>query len=133
MAAPATKSEILDVNRRYHDVAADSYDAKWGIDFGDIVSYMREARFVYLSSCESGNSGFAALAAAAGIHAVLGYRCRVNDRTAALQARLFYRMLLRSHSLNAAFGLARRRIYKRYRDRDNAWASAMLVTPEFRS
>src|SRR4051795_5307410 len=35
MAAPATESEILDVNRRYHDVAADEYDAKWGISFGD--------------------------------------------------------------------------------------------------
>ncbi|HET8952690.1 MAG TPA: class I SAM-dependent methyltransferase [Solirubrobacteraceae bacterium] len=33
MAAPATKTEILDVNRRYHDVAAGSYDAKWGISF----------------------------------------------------------------------------------------------------
>ena len=36
MAAPATKSEILDVNRRYHDVAADEYDAKWGISFAEI-------------------------------------------------------------------------------------------------
>ena len=34
MAAPHTSGEILDVNTRYHDVAADSYDAKWGIDFG---------------------------------------------------------------------------------------------------
>ena len=34
MAAPATKTEILDVNRRYHDVAAGEYDAKWGISFG---------------------------------------------------------------------------------------------------
>jgi len=34
MAAPATEHEILDVNRRYHDVAAGEYDAKWGIDFG---------------------------------------------------------------------------------------------------
>jgi hypothetical protein len=34
MAAPATKTEILDVNRRYHDVAAREYDAKWGISFG---------------------------------------------------------------------------------------------------
>jgi ubiquinone/menaquinone biosynthesis C-methylase UbiE len=25
---------IRDVNARYHDVAADSYDSKWGIDFG---------------------------------------------------------------------------------------------------
>jgi ubiquinone/menaquinone biosynthesis C-methylase UbiE len=36
MAAPAAPDEILDVNRRYHDVAADSYDAKWGISFGEI-------------------------------------------------------------------------------------------------
>src|SRR3954451_13681574 len=36
MAAPPTEHEILDVNRRYHDVAADSYDAKWGISFGAI-------------------------------------------------------------------------------------------------
>ena len=27
--------EILDVNRRYHDVAAREYDAKWGISFGE--------------------------------------------------------------------------------------------------
>jgi ubiquinone/menaquinone biosynthesis C-methylase UbiE len=36
MAAPPTEHEILDVNRRYHDVAASSYDAKWGISFGEI-------------------------------------------------------------------------------------------------
>ena len=35
MAAPATEPEILDVNRRYHDVAAREYDAKWGISFGE--------------------------------------------------------------------------------------------------
>jgi SAM-dependent methyltransferase len=28
--------EIRDVNTRYHDVAASTYDNKWGIDFGDI-------------------------------------------------------------------------------------------------
>jgi ubiquinone/menaquinone biosynthesis C-methylase UbiE len=28
--------EIRDVNTRYHDVAADHYDSKWGIDFGEI-------------------------------------------------------------------------------------------------
>jgi ubiquinone/menaquinone biosynthesis C-methylase UbiE len=36
MAAPAAPDEILDVNRRYHDVAARDYDAKWGISFGAI-------------------------------------------------------------------------------------------------
>jgi SAM-dependent methyltransferase len=36
MAAPATAEEIRDVNTRYHDAAADGYDAKWGIDFGTL-------------------------------------------------------------------------------------------------
>jgi SAM-dependent methyltransferase len=31
-----TAGEILDVNRRYHDVAAQEYDAKWGISFGEV-------------------------------------------------------------------------------------------------
>lgn len=37
---PASKSasadHIKDVNWRYHDAAADSYDSKWGIDFGPV-------------------------------------------------------------------------------------------------
>ena len=36
MAAPAREEDILDVNRRYHDVAAADYDAKWGVGFGEI-------------------------------------------------------------------------------------------------
>jgi SAM-dependent methyltransferase len=36
MEALRTADEIRDVNTRYHDVAADSYDAKWGIDFGEV-------------------------------------------------------------------------------------------------
>src|SRR3954469_13981027 len=36
MGAPASEDEILDVNRRYHDVAAAEYDAKWGVGFGEI-------------------------------------------------------------------------------------------------
>jgi ubiquinone/menaquinone biosynthesis C-methylase UbiE len=37
-SATQTRSadEIRDVNTRYHDVAAASYDSKWGIDFGDV-------------------------------------------------------------------------------------------------
>lgn len=38
MAEPLTAEEIRDVNTRYHDVAADHYDTKWGIDFGEIGS-----------------------------------------------------------------------------------------------
>ncbi len=34
MQALRTPDEIRDVNTRYHDVAAASYDTKWGIDYG---------------------------------------------------------------------------------------------------
>src|ERR1700724_3557804 len=36
MEALRTADEIRDFNTRYHDVAAESYDSKWGIDFGEI-------------------------------------------------------------------------------------------------
>ncbi len=36
MDALRTADEIRDVNTRYHDVAAHSYDSKWGIDFGSV-------------------------------------------------------------------------------------------------
>ena len=32
----ATHEHIKDVNTRYHDAAAEEYDAKWGIDFGEV-------------------------------------------------------------------------------------------------
>src|SRR3954465_15568121 len=33
---PGQSSEdILDANVRYHDLASESYDSKWGIDYGD--------------------------------------------------------------------------------------------------
>jgi len=34
--AHRSADEIRDVNTRYHDVAAESYDSKWGIDFGEV-------------------------------------------------------------------------------------------------
>lgn len=36
MGAPSTAEAIRDVNTRYHDAAADSYDTKWGVDYGEI-------------------------------------------------------------------------------------------------
>lgn len=35
MEAVSTPDEIRDANTRYHDVAAETYDSKWGIDFGE--------------------------------------------------------------------------------------------------
>src|SRR5579859_4531285 len=36
MTALRTADDIRDVNTRYHDSAAASYDSKWGIDFGEV-------------------------------------------------------------------------------------------------
>jgi ubiquinone/menaquinone biosynthesis C-methylase UbiE len=36
MSSVLSAEEIRDANTRYHDVAADHYDSKWGIDFGDL-------------------------------------------------------------------------------------------------
>ena len=36
MPPSLSAEQIRDANTRYHDVAADHYDSKWGIDFGDI-------------------------------------------------------------------------------------------------
>jgi SAM-dependent methyltransferase len=36
MTPSLSAEQIRDVNTRYHDVAADHYDAKWGIDFGEV-------------------------------------------------------------------------------------------------
>src|SRR5215218_3988363 len=36
MAAPSNAEAIRDVNTRYHDAAADGYDTKWGVDYGEI-------------------------------------------------------------------------------------------------
>ena len=35
-ATQRTEDDILDVNRRYHDVAAAGYDTKWGVDYGAV-------------------------------------------------------------------------------------------------
>lgn len=48
MTPSLSAEEIRDVNTRYHNVAAGHYDAKWGIDFGDVgqaqvVSKVRKA------------------------------------------------------------------------------------------
>jgi ubiquinone/menaquinone biosynthesis C-methylase UbiE len=46
-AAPtATPAQIKNANTRYHDVAAEEYDAKWGIDFGELGQTQVRAKLV---------------------------------------------------------------------------------------
>ena len=46
-ASPSDSPEkIKDANTRYHDAAADSYDSKWGIDFGPIGQHQVRSKVV---------------------------------------------------------------------------------------
>jgi SAM-dependent methyltransferase len=46
MPVAPSPERIKDSNIRYHDAAADDYDAKWGIDFGEIGQDQVEAKLV---------------------------------------------------------------------------------------
>jgi ubiquinone/menaquinone biosynthesis C-methylase UbiE len=52
----ATPEHIKDVNTRYHDAAAHQYDAKWGIDFGEIGQGQVRAKLVKALGGSSGES-----------------------------------------------------------------------------
>jgi ubiquinone/menaquinone biosynthesis C-methylase UbiE len=55
----ATRSpeEIRDVNTRYHDVAADGYDSKWGIDFDDLGQSQTLAKLTKALGRQPGHFG----------------------------------------------------------------------------
>jgi hypothetical protein len=101
-----------------------------GIKFNELAPYFRDAGFLYLSSCESGNSSFFVEASAAGVNTMMGYRWKVNDTAARIQANAFYANLLKSLSVGTAFRDTRRAMYQRYAQNESIWASAMLVTAE---
>src|ERR1700761_2768234 len=52
----ATPEHIKDVNTRYHDAAAHEYDAKWGIDFGDIGQDQVRAKLVKALGGDAGQT-----------------------------------------------------------------------------
>jgi len=57
MAAPATSEEIHEVNIRYHDLAAEHYDSKWGIDYGELGQSQVTAKIAKALGGELGHYG----------------------------------------------------------------------------
>jgi SAM-dependent methyltransferase len=53
----ATAEHIKDVNTRYHDAAAPSYDSKWGIDFGEVGQGQVRAKLAKALGTEPGAVG----------------------------------------------------------------------------
>ncbi|HUY58401.1 MAG TPA: class I SAM-dependent methyltransferase [Solirubrobacteraceae bacterium] len=56
MQALRSHEQIRDANTRYHDVAATTYDAKWGIDFGEIgqSQVLRKVRKLLAAEVDAG-------------------------------------------------------------------------------
>ena len=52
----ATPEHIKDVNTRYHDAAAHEYDAKWGIDFGEIGQRQVRLKLIKALGAQKGRS-----------------------------------------------------------------------------
>jgi len=52
----ATHEHIKDVNTRYHDAAAHEYDAKWGIDFGEVGQRQVRLKLVKALGGQKGHS-----------------------------------------------------------------------------
>jgi ubiquinone/menaquinone biosynthesis C-methylase UbiE len=52
MPTALSAEEIRDANTRYHDVAADHYDSKWGIDFGELGASQVGAKVRKALGCE---------------------------------------------------------------------------------
>jgi ubiquinone/menaquinone biosynthesis C-methylase UbiE len=55
MPPALSAEEIRDANTRYHDVAAEHYDSKWGIDFGDLGANQVGAKVRKALGREPGN------------------------------------------------------------------------------
>jgi hypothetical protein len=89
--------------------------------------YLRdaEARFLYLSSCQSSKDDFVFQLASQGVPAILGFRWSIVDDKAKEFALKFYEHLFKYRSLDQAFLEARRYIHK-YKD-NRIWAAPMLI------
>jgi CHAT domain-containing protein len=96
------------------------------VRINQVAPYLRRSKLVYLSSCNSGNAGFALEAARQGIPAVVGFRWSVRDDYADIHARLFYRTLFKERAIDTALWKTRRAMHRRRRG-DRTWASSMLV------
>jgi hypothetical protein len=145
--APLTQERLLDVLREatpwdvvhfaghsYHSrdnpgqasLIVGQRDKPVAVRINEIAPYLRRSKLVYLSSCNSGNAGFAFEAAQQGIPAIVGFRWGVRDDYADIHARLFYRKLFKDRAIDTALWKTRRAMHRFMRD-DRTWASSMLV------
>jgi hypothetical protein len=100
------------------------------LDIELLNTYLERAqtRFIYLSGCQSSETGFVFELARMQIPAVLGFRWPIHDLPASKFAHRFYEELFRSRApcLEKAF-LATRCAIRDMFHRDKIWAAAILI------
>lgn len=94
-------------------------------DFSKLLR-LAQARFLYLSSCQSSEDDFVFQLANRGIPAILGFRWEIDDDKAEKYALKFYEYLFKYRSLEQAFLEARTYAYRKYK-KNRIWASPLLI------
>jgi hypothetical protein len=87
---------------------------------------LRNATFVYLSSCDSSAGPFVFELANRRVNNILGFRWKIDDEFAREYAENFYQELFESRSLEKAFLKARKQMHKLHTT-DPIWAAPILV------
>lgn len=88
--------------------------------------WIKDARFVFLSSCHSSEENFAFELAENGIPATLGFRWDIEDDLAEQYTETFYKELFLEKSLDSAFFKASQKMKEKH-ECEKIWAAPILV------
>jgi hypothetical protein len=97
------------------------------MDARSFAHQLQKTQFLFLSSCETSEEGFAFEMARNGLPAVLGFRGGVNDQDVPGFVKVFYENLFASRSIESAFVTTRRKMRKDPGVDNPLWASPILV------
>jgi hypothetical protein len=97
------------------------------LDIREFGTWLRHARFVYLSGCDSSGDDFVFELASNSVPAALGFRWKIEDQLAQEFTKSFYTSLFaKTRSLEYAFFEARKESRKQFKDK-RIWAAPILV------
>lgn len=96
------------------------------VKISEFSSWLRQTRFVFLSSCQSAEEEFVFSLVEHQVPAVTGFRWKVKDKLAAEFASSFYDHLFNERSLERAFLKACQESHEQHED-DRIWAAPMLI------
>jgi hypothetical protein len=95
-------------------------------DIDQFVLHLRKLKFIYLSSCSSGGSGFVFNLAENHVPAIVGFGWDIDDKLAFEFTKTFYQHLFAKNSLETAFLETRRNMYDSNKE-SKIWAAPILI------